>query len=229
MTQSVGPPPKVTPIRAGGKRVRKRFDQARREELLDGVMQIFAERGFSKVRTAQIARELHCSEGTLYKIAPSKDSLVVLALSRWGELVLANCEAQALRGATASDRAQRYYRAGTEGIRPLSHAFRRDVEHFESTRRAYREISDRFVDRFTALLEEAAKAGEIRPVNARFMAGTLRYIAFAIRDEDLLEAAGLTAGEAHREIEAIIWDGLQARSVVGLAAPGEVIGQRGRA
>jgi hypothetical protein len=35
-----------------------------------------------------------------------------------------------------------------------------------------------------------------------------RYIAFAIRDEDLLGRAGLTAREALLEVDTMIWDGL---------------------
>ena len=52
-------------------------------------MRIIAARGFSEVHVAEIARELRCSVATLYKIAPSKDSLVLLAIARWGELTLA--------------------------------------------------------------------------------------------------------------------------------------------
>ncbi len=181
----------------------------RREELLDGVMAIIAARGFSDVRMTDIARELRCSLASLYKIAPNKDSLVVLALGRWGERTLADAETRARTAATAADRAHRYYRAAAEAVAPLSHAFRRDVERFESTRLAYKSISDRFVDRFAELIDEAAAAGEIRPVNARFMAGMFRYIAAAIRDEDLLEAAGLTAGEALLEVDTVIWGGLR--------------------
>ncbi len=177
-------------------------------------MRLSAERGFMKVRTADFARELQCSESTLYKIAPSKNDLVVLALRRWGELLLEECEVNARQGDTASERARRYYRTGAERARPLSHAFRRDVERFESTRGTYRRISDRFISRYAALIDEAAQEGEIRPVNARFLAGTLRYVAFAIRDEDLLEAGGLTAAEALLEIEEIIWDGLRPRQDV---------------
>ena len=181
----------------------------RREELLDGVMAIIAARGFSDVRMTDIASELHCSLASLYKIAPNKDSLVVLAIVRWGDRTLAEAEARAKRPTTAADRAQNYYRAAAEAVAPFSHAFRRDVERYESTRLAYKSISDRFVDRFAELIEDAVKVGEIRPVNARFMAGMFRYIAAAIRDEDLLDAAGLTAGEALLEVDTVIWGGLQ--------------------
>lgn len=192
----------------------------RREELLDGVMAIIAARGFSDVRMTDIASELHCSLASLYRIAPNKDSLVVLAIGRWGDRTLATAEARAQTATTASHRAQRYYVAAAEAVAPFSHTFRRDVERFESTRLAYKSISDRFVDRFAELIEVAAQAGEIRPVNARFMAGMFRYIAMAIRDENLLEAAGLTAGEALLEVDTVIWGGLQLNHVPGSTPAG---------
>ena len=115
----------------------RRLDDGRREELLDGVMRIIAARGFSEVRTAEIARELRCSVATLYKLAPSKDSLVVLAIARWGELTFADLETRARQGQTASERARAYFRAGAESLRPLSLAFYADIERFESTRLAW--------------------------------------------------------------------------------------------
>ena len=76
----------------------KRLAKGRREELLDGVMGIIAARGFSGVRISELAAELHCSVASLYKIAPSKDSLVLLAIGRWQELTFANLELCAERG-----------------------------------------------------------------------------------------------------------------------------------
>ncbi len=188
----------------------KRLANGRAEELLDGVMRIVAARGFSELKMSDLARELRCSVATLYKLAPSKTDLVILALERWGERLLANIDAQARACSTPSARARTYYREGADGLRELTSTFRRDVEYFEATRRAYREIvSDRFIERFSALLDEAAKAGEIRPINVRFAVGMFRYIAFAVRDEDLLAAAGLTAREALLEVDKMIWDGVR--------------------
>lgn len=187
----------------------ERAVEGRREQLLDGVMGIIATRGFADLPVADLARELRCSLSSLYKIAPNKDSLLALAIGRWGDLTLAYAEACAAEGATASDRAHAYYRAGVEKVAELSHAARRDVDRFESTRLAYRAISDRFVDRFSGLLDEAGQQGEMRPVNPRFLAGLFRHIAAAVRDEDLLDSAGLSAAEALQEVDKIVWDGLR--------------------
>ena len=196
----------------GGLRVaQKRFANGRREELLDGVMGIIAARGFSEVKVAEMAEELHCSVATLYKIAPNKDSLVALAIRHWAEETLEFAEARAKQGSTASDRARRYYLAGVERVRPLSHAFRSDMERFESSRLAYRALSDAFIDRFVELLDDAVKAGEIRPANTRLLAHVMRQMAFVVRDEPVLLASGLTADQAMLEVDRLIWDGLRTR------------------
>ncbi len=187
-----------------------KLGETRRDELLDGVMRIIAARGFSEVRVSDIAQELQCSVASLYKIAPSKDSLMVLTIARWGEVALAGIDAQASEGATPTDRARRYFRASSEVLRPLSHEFRDDVERFASARQAYRIISDRYVDRFVELLDEAVAAGEIQPRNTRFLAHLFRQIASVIRDERTLQASGLTAALAVDEVDSIIWDGLLA-------------------
>ena len=152
----------------GGLDVRRRLDNGRREELLDGVMDIIAARGFSEVKTAEMARELHCSESSLYKIAPNKDSLMVLAIGRWGEVTLDWMERDARRTAIPpSERARLYFLGAAKALRPMSLAFRGDVDRFESTRMAYQVIADRFVKRFVELLDDAVAAGEIRPMNTR--------------------------------------------------------------
>ena len=130
----------------------------RREELLDGVMAIITARGFADVPVCEMARELSCSFSTLYRVAPSKDSLVVLAIGRWGELALRGAEARLEESATPLERVRSYVRAGARAILPQSHAFRRDMERFESTRVAYRVISDRYVDRLAELIAEAVRA-----------------------------------------------------------------------
>jgi AcrR family transcriptional regulator len=190
--------------------VAKRLAGGRREELLDGVMQIIAARGFSDVRMSEIAGELHCSVASLYKIAPSKDSLVLLAIARWGEMTLSGAEDASARCATASARAREYYLTGARGLHDLSSVFRKDVERFESTRMLWSTtVADPFVDRFVDLLNLAVQAQEVRPLNTRFLAEMLRQIASVVRDERVLRASGLTAETAMMEIDQLVWVGVR--------------------
>ena len=174
-------------------------------------MEIIAGRGSSQVRTAQIARELHCSESTLYKIAPSKDSLIVLAMGRWGNRTLEALEARALKEARASDRAREYFRAGARATHSLSLDFYADIARFESTRLAWStRVVEPYLDRFVELVQEAEDAGEIRPVNVRFLAELLRQMTVVTRDQRILRATGLDHEQAVLAIDSLIWDGLRA-------------------
>ena len=188
----------------------RRLDDARCNELLDGVMRIVAARGFSEVRISEMARELQCSVATLYKTAPSKDSLIVLAIRRWGELTLEALEVRAKEGKTASERARAYFRAGAESTRPLSLAFYADVERFESTRLVWWSgVVDPYLGRFVELVQLAEQAGEVRPVNVRFFAEVLRGISFVTRSERVLQATGLTHEQAVLEVDSLLWEGIR--------------------
>jgi AcrR family transcriptional regulator len=190
--------------------VPRRLDDERRAELLDGVMRIIAARGFAEVQVAEMARELHCSVATLYKIAPSKDSLVLLAIAHWGAITLDNLEVSARKGTTASERARRYFRAGAKSTHPLTLAFYADVERYESTRLAWwTGVVERYLARFVELVQLAEDAGEIRPVNIRFFAEVLRGISFVTRSERVLSATGLTHEQAVLEVDSLLWDGIR--------------------
>jgi AcrR family transcriptional regulator len=191
--------------------MRARFDDDRRKELLDGVVGIITRRGFADVTISELARELHCSASSLYRIASSKDSLVVLAISHWGESALENMESRARKGKSSSERARLYLRAAVDVIRPLSHEFRSDVNRFESSRMAYASVSDRFLKRLSELINEAVKAGEVRRINTKFHAQMYRQMALLIRDEELLRKSGLSASQAIAEVESLIWEGIRSK------------------
>ena len=186
----------------------RRLNDGRRGDLLDGVMCVIAGPGFSDVRISDLARQLHCSPGSLYKLAPSKESLVLLAISRWGDLNLEDLEACTQSCTTASDQARTYFRSGEERLAPFSVAFFADVERFESTRLAWRTgVVDPFIDRFISLVQRAESAGEIRPMNVRFLAEVLRQTAYVTRDERVLRDSGLSHEEAVLEADSLLWDG----------------------
>jgi AcrR family transcriptional regulator len=198
-----------------GNTLRSRFDDNRRQELLDGVMGIITVSGFAGVTISEMARQLHCSASSLYRIASSKDSLVVIAITHWGDRVLKEMEDRAHRGRTAVDKARLYLQAGAETVRSQSHEFRIDVDRFDSARMAYAIVSNRFIDRFVELLDDAVEAGEIEPANTRFLAHLFQQMAFVVRDEDLLNNSGITASDALIEIDRIIWDGIRLKGSRG--------------
>jgi AcrR family transcriptional regulator len=183
-------------------------------------MRVISAEGFVALRLTDLAPQLHCSVATLYKIASSKDSLIVLAIARWGKLSLQDMEDRTLRGTTAADRARLYWLAGADTIRALSHQFRSDVDRLEAARLAYRtSFSEPFVERFVKLLDDAVDAGELGAFNTRFLGQVLLRIALLVGDEQLLGACGLTAEQAMLEIDHMIWDGIRTPEAQPLSSP----------
>ena len=188
----------------------RRLDADRRAELLNRLMLLIAERGFSKVSTSEIARMLGCSVATLYKLASSKEDLVLAAIARWAQVVFDDMELRSAVSATASQRARAYFLAGAEKLHPMSLAFYADIQRFEIVREAWRTlVVDRYIDRFVELVYAARDAGEIREVNIEFLGEMLRQIGFITRNDAVLSATGLTSEKAVIEIDRMVWDGIR--------------------
>ena len=165
-------------------------------ELLDHLADIVASRGFGNLRIADLSRELHCSAATLYALAPNKSELVVLAVARVGDRALERIEECVAGPMSATDRARTYFLAGAHELSGMSNAFRTDTDSLASTRLAWQSISERYIDRFSELLREAANAGEIRDVNAAFMGRMLRQMALVTRIEVLGNRTNAAPGMA---------------------------------
>ena len=188
----------------------KSLKAGRREEILDGVIAIISERGFADTTIADIARDLHCSASTLYKMASNKDSLIVLAIGRWAEITFEDLDARAKLAPSPSESARAYFKAAAERLRPISLAFVADTNRFESTRAAWEtKVATRFISGFVELVQRAEDAGEVRPVNKRFLAELLDHMGAITRNERVLSASGLTREEAFLEVERIVWEGIR--------------------
>lgn len=65
--------------------VRDLVARARREQILEAATRIFAEKGFRRATTREVAREAGVSEGTIYNYFEGKDALLMAILERLNE------------------------------------------------------------------------------------------------------------------------------------------------
>ncbi len=177
---------------------------------------IIAARGFSDVRTAELARELHCSvvdalQDRAEQGQPPSARPRSLGRTRPREVRGSRASGQDRLGAGAP------VLPGHDGKPASPVALRSAGTSNASTRRTWhtRLISDRFVNRFVELLDDAVEAEEIKPTNTRFLALVFRSISRAIRDEQALRASGLTTEEAALLVDGLIWDGIRNRDSIG--------------
>jgi AcrR family transcriptional regulator len=65
--------------------VRDLVVRARREQILEAATRVFAEKGFRRATTREVAREAGVSEGTIYNYFEDKDDLLMAILHRLNE------------------------------------------------------------------------------------------------------------------------------------------------
>ena len=66
--------------------IRELLIQARRDQILDAAAKVFAEKGFHRATTKEIARAASVSEGTIYNYFDSKADLLIGIMTRLAEL-----------------------------------------------------------------------------------------------------------------------------------------------
>src|SRR5215210_7611723 len=70
-------------VEAGG--MRDLLVAARREQILGAAPRVFAEKGFSRATTREVAREAGVSEGTIYNYFEDKEALLMAIIDRLNE------------------------------------------------------------------------------------------------------------------------------------------------
>lgn len=70
------------PLRDG---VRDLVVRARREQIIEAATRVFAEKGFRRATTREVAREAGVSEGTIYNYFEDKDALLMAILDKLNE------------------------------------------------------------------------------------------------------------------------------------------------
>jgi AcrR family transcriptional regulator len=65
---------------------RKRRAAARRDQILDAAAEVFAEKGFARATTKEIADRADVSEGTIYNYFDSKEDLLIGMMARVAEM-----------------------------------------------------------------------------------------------------------------------------------------------
>jgi AcrR family transcriptional regulator len=73
----------VSEPRRGG--VRDLVVRARREQIVEAATRVFAEKGFRRATTREVAREAGISEGTIYNYFEDKDALLMAILDKLNE------------------------------------------------------------------------------------------------------------------------------------------------
>jgi AcrR family transcriptional regulator len=158
--------------------IRGQLIEARRNQILDAAVAVFAEKGFHRATTKDIAGRAGIAEGTIYNYFDSKDALLIGMMSRLAELETLGDElTEALNGDVRDFFIAMFRRrvGHMEQAKDMLQAIMPEVIANPSLRQHYYQG---FVLRIVGMIEQYVQAraelGHIRPVDAALAARVLQ-------------------------------------------------------
>jgi AcrR family transcriptional regulator len=189
----------------------------RQEEVLDVVEAVFVREGIRAVRIGQLASEASCSRSTLYELAPSKEDLLLLVLDRMMRRIMRHGARAIDRAADPLDRVQAMLTSGALGFEALGPRFLDAVRQHPPARLLFDRRIGEGRDALEMLIEDAARTGHFRPVNAAVVAEAMFAVVLRFTDPDFVRSTKVSSNTGLAELVDVLLDGLRPRPAT--AAP----------
>jgi len=184
---------------------RGELSAARKNQILDAAMVVFARSGFHEARMDDIVQESGLSKGTLYWYFKSKEEIITAISQRLFATDIESVESLLNAEGTVSERLQQLIRDRVQGLQEMSDVVAILVEfyaaalHQDGVRQLIKAYFQNFYELLVALIEQGIERGEFRPVDALAAATALDAVfeGLIVRwliDPDALQWASL--GEA---------------------------------
>lgn len=187
--------------------------QARREQLLQAALELFAENGYEGTCTRHVAERTGVTEAVLFKHFPTKQDLFEAVLQRFGPGHLIRLPLRELADLPLAEALTRQVRAFVDAswehrrlLHMLFHSARRDPAAAAELRRQYEEVREAV----RRLLVERAARGEAR---AEMTEAAMQVIALSMR-AFVMRSRGRTDDEWRDESEEFV------RNLVGVVCQG---------
>jgi AcrR family transcriptional regulator len=202
--------------------VREQLAQARRDQILDAATAVFAEKGFHRATTREIAQAAGVAEGTIYNYFAGKDDLLIALMARLIEMERVEEE---LTRALESDSSRSVVSMFSDRIARIvaDHAvFQAVLPAVLTDPRLRQRLNDEFLAPATAFLEQYIRAriqrGEMRPVAVPVAARLVSCLAVGVLVLRMLgDETLVSAWDSLPEVLAtIVVDGLAASGCLGL-------------
>ncbi len=156
------------------------MDKDTRAHILEVALNLFGEKGLSKISMNDIVRASGLSKGGVYWHFPSKEALILAVYEQFFEMQVAGLSQMlAEESASATDRLMRLGQQGGSELAGMMTRFPSPLEFYAQAMNnpALQALLVRFISRYRDLIEELVSqgidSGEWRPVDPRTTADTL--------------------------------------------------------
>lgn len=150
--------------------IRQQLIEARRSQILDAAATVFAEKGFHRTTTKDIASKAGIAEGTIYNYFGSKDALLIGMMSRLAELETLGDElTEALQGDVRDFFVAIFRRRVehiVEGEKTLQAILPEVLVNAELRERYYQQFVLRIAEMLEQYIRTRIELGHIRQVDA---------------------------------------------------------------
>jgi AcrR family transcriptional regulator len=149
--------------------IRQQLIEARRGQILDAAATVFAEKGFHRATTKEIAQIAGVSEGTIYNYFANKSDLLIGLMTRLAEVESLNEElVDALQG-NVRDFFVTVFRHRADNIQRGQEMLKAILPEVMINPDLREQFTEQFVQQISVLLEQYVQTriemGHIRPVN----------------------------------------------------------------
>ncbi len=192
-------------------RARARKPGGRRAELIEQLQAMFLAEGFSALTVDDLCARLRCSKTTLYSVADSREQIVQAVVRHFFAESARAIEAEVSHRSDPADRIVTYLAGVGSAMRRNSPDFYRDMVGYQPTAAIYRLNSDAAARRVRELIDEGVAAGAFTPGYANFASHAVAVLIDGVQSGRLLDATGLTAGQAFTDLGEILINGLARR------------------
>jgi AcrR family transcriptional regulator len=179
---------------------------ARREELLNGLVEIFLAEGFTGFSVEDLAVRLQCSKTTLYAVAPSKEQLITAVVRAFFRRSTERIEARLAAEADPVGRIGVYLDSIAAELAPASPAFYNDLDSFAPARDIYAQNTAFAARRVQELVRDAERPA--RPVDAVFIGAVAAKVIESIQQGQLRALTSLDDAAAYRSLADLIVAGV---------------------
>lgn len=190
-------------------RPREAHAAARRDVLIDQLIELFLRDGFAELSLDEMARYAKCSKTTLYAVGASKEQIILAVIRAFFRRATDGIAAGLDPDAPAADRITTYLTLISEALAPASPYFFADLDAYAPAREIYQHNTGVAAAYVQQLVIEAL--GARSHVDGVFVGAVAGQVMNAIHRGEIQDATGLDDSAAYRALASLIAAGVGAR------------------
>ncbi|QEM68289.1 TetR/AcrR family transcriptional regulator [Geobacter sp. FeAm09] len=182
-----------------------------RERLVAVASRIFMDRGFARVTMADLARELHMSKKTIYRLFPSKDDLVRAVYYRKTDRIHALFRETVAAGTDFTEKIHWLWINAGKELTEIGARFHEDLRIFNPSLAAELERfrRDEINRNFEMFIENGIRLGALRSdINKELLVQIYISAIMGVINNRVLAASPVTTDQAFRTILDVMFDGI---------------------